>query len=366
MSKRLTTEEFIQKAKEIHGDTYDYSKVSYQNNKTPVEIICKKHGVFEMRSDMHLHQKQGCPKCAKNSKKTTDQWLDRFKEVHGDEYDYSLIETIENTQQRIPIICPKHGKFTQRVTVHYHHKNGCPSCGGTKKLTTETFIKKAKKIHGDRYDYSNVDYMNNKIAVRIICKEHGEFKQRGDFHLRGCGCPKCTKHYTTEEFIEECKKIHGDRYDYSKTKYKGCNENISIICKKHGLFKQDARNHKRGFGCQKCRASLGERAIALFLNENGIDFIEQKTFEGLVGTGGRSLRYDFFIPHKNILIEFDGRQHFEPLDAFGGEETLELVKEHDSIKNEFAKQNQIKLVRIFFNEIRKINRILSKELLVDE
>ena len=123
-----------------------------------------------------------------------------------------------------------------------------------KKLTIEEFIERARKVHGDKYDYSKVEYVNNSTKVCIICPRHGEFWQTPHNHLNGSNCPKCVEkyRYSTSEWVEEAKKVHGDKYDYSKVEYKGAFEKVCIICPKHGEFWQKANNHLNGDGCKKC------------------------------------------------------------------------------------------------------------------
>ena len=123
-----------------------------------------------------------------------------------------------------------------------------------KKLTNEQFIEKAKNVHGNKYDYSKVDYKGNDIKVCIICPIHGEFWQTPRNHIKGSECPKCVGkyRYTTEEWIEEAKKVHGDKYDYSNVIYKGAFEKVCIICKEHGEFWPQPSNHLRGIRCPLC------------------------------------------------------------------------------------------------------------------
>ena len=159
-------------------------------------------------------------------KLTTEDFIKKAKQVYKDKYDYSKAEYI-NVDTKVCIICQKHGEFWQRPD-HFYAGHGCPKCGsecGGDKMrkTKEEFINEAKKIHGDKYDYSKVEYKTARKKVCIICPEHGEFWQKPDSHLRGNGCPKCSLHrsyrYTTEEFIGKAKEIHGNKYDYSKVKY---------------------------------------------------------------------------------------------------------------------------------------------------
>jgi len=186
--KRLTTEQFIEKAKTIHGDTYDYSLVEYKNNYTKVKIICPIHDIFEQRPNSHLNG-NGCPECSGTKKLNTEEFIEKAKAIHGDKYDYSLVE-YKNNSTKVKIICPEHGVFEQIPSSHLKG-SGCSKCSGTKKLTTEQFIEKAKAIHSDKYDYSLVKYKNNYTKVKIICPVHGTFKQRSGNHLYGQGCPEC-------------------------------------------------------------------------------------------------------------------------------------------------------------------------------
>ena len=230
---KLTTEEFIKKARKVHGGKYDYSKVEYVKSTIKVCIICPIHGEFWQRPDIHL-QGKGCTKCGRkrialSSSKSIEQFLYAAKKVHGTKYDYSKVEFV-NYQTRVTIICPVHGEFYQSPTSHLQG-NGCPKCGKERtslRLTNESFIKKAKAVHGDRYDYSKVEYVGNKDKVCIICREHGEFWQEARMHLSGCGCPICVgrKKMRTSDFIKKARSVHGGKYNYSKVEYKGNTEKV--------------------------------------------------------------------------------------------------------------------------------------------
>lgn len=139
----------------------------------------------------------------------------------------------------------------------------------SKKLTTEEFIKKSQNVHGKKYDYSLVKYINNHTKVQIICPTHGLFEQLPNDHTsKKCGCYRCSGHGTsTEEFISKCVKIHGNKYDYSKTKFRGVDKKITIICKKHGDFLQSAYGHSVGNGCKKCRSELLSQKQKLTIKE---------------------------------------------------------------------------------------------------
>ena len=211
----------------------------------------------------------------------------------------------------------------------------------SKKLTTEEFIEKAKQIHGDKYDYSKVEYKNCEEKVCIICPIHGEFLQTPNSHLNGNGCSKCAKcyHYTTEDFIDKAKQIHNNKYDYSKSIYNGIFKKICIVCPEHGEFWQTPKNHLKGSGCPKCAKSHLENEVELFLKNNKIEFECQKKFEWL---GKQSL--DFYLPHYNIAVECQGEQHFKSIDYFGGLNEYKQTVDRDNLKKKLCEENGVRLL----------------------
>ena len=189
------------------------------------------------------------------AKLTTEEFIKKAREVHGDKYDYSKVEYLDN-RTPVCIICPKHGEFPQTPTIHLQG-SGCPKCGNDRtalRMTNEDFINKARAVHGDKYDYSKVQYAYNKIEVCIICPEHGEFWQKPVLHLSGCGCSICSgrKKMRTVDFVKKANEVHNNKYDYSKTEYKGNTEEVCIICPEHGEFWQRASHHLAGAGCKQC------------------------------------------------------------------------------------------------------------------
>ena len=191
-----------------------------------------------------------------SKKFTQKEVLDRFKKVHGDEYDYSLVD-YKGQGKKVIIVCRVHGDFPQ-VPVSHWLGAGCPDCGliqrkEKRQLGINKFIERSKVIHGNLYGYEKVEYVNTGIEVIIICPKHGEFRQKPDKHLMGRGCQICggSSRKTTEHFIEDSKLIHGNEYDYSHVKYVNSTTIIKIICKKdgHGIFEQRPLNHLTGQGC---------------------------------------------------------------------------------------------------------------------
>ena len=264
---KLTTQDFINKARAIHGDKYDYSLVNYINNHTNIIIICSIHGEFLQTPNAHLNG-CGCPKCI-GRHKTTQEFIDEAKAIHGNKYDYSKVKYTK-AESKVIIGCPMHGEFEQKSNLHLMGY-GCKKCANNflskiKKSNTEEFIKKAKEIHSNKYDYSQVNYVNNSTKVIIICSEHGEFEQKPAMHLQGQGCPKCAGRIklTIKQFIEKAKKVHDNKYDYSKSNYTGTDSKVTIICPEHGEFEQTPYTHLNGSNCPKC---MGIGLTYLPLNE---------------------------------------------------------------------------------------------------
>jgi hypothetical protein len=256
--KSFTIKEFIQKSKKKHGDYYEYSKVSYTNSVTPVIIICPVHGEFHQKPVVH-YSGSGCNDCgiitaASKCKTTCLEFIKKARETHNNKYDYSNVD-YQHSHKKIKIICPVHGEFEQLPSNHLTG-SGCLSCGilsitGNK----DDFINKATLVHDNKYDYSKVNYVTNRKNIIIICPVHGEFHQTPYKHLNTQGCSKCSgnRKSDTLTFIEKAKTKHNNKYDYSKVNYENNHIKVTIICEKHGEFKQVPNSHLNGHGCNKCQ-----------------------------------------------------------------------------------------------------------------
>lgn len=271
-------------------------------------------------------------------KSNTTKFIQRATIVHGNRYDYSLVDYVDSVT-KVKIICPDHGEFIQAPVEHIRGKN-CPRCAMrdrnvSKGCNTETFIRRAKVVHGNRYDYSMVNYKLATQYVKIICPEHGVFEQVPHSHLKGAGCPICANNFMDLDlFIKKSRLIHGDRYDYYRVVYTRNSTKVAIICPVHGEFRQRPNAHLRGSGCSLCGLSHGEERIGRMLDDIGIVFERQKWFKTCVYR--KTLYYDFFLPSMGLLIEYHGKQHFGPVDRFGGYYGFKLTQERDSIKREWA------------------------------
>jgi hypothetical protein len=299
-SKRVNTarEKFVEKAKALHGDKYDYSNVNYVNAKERVVLICRIHGEFEQTPNKHLCG-NGCKKCANEllSQTNMSKWEDYKEElvkIHGGKYDYSNV-LWRGSDNDIVVTCMKHGDFTIRALDHKYGR-GCKVC--TKeghiqynKLDTSTFIKRANELWGDTYDYSKVEYTNSNIKVTIICKNHGEFLQTPANHMK-YGCKKCGTESNTRNkqlrescavtFVEKSHRIHDHAYDYSKCLYTNAATKVVLTCNKHGDFQVTPNNHLRGKGCKKC----GNEASGLSKRSDETEYIQ--SFRNVYGD-----KYDY-------------------------------------------------------------------------
>ena len=253
-----------------------------------------------------------------------------------------------------------------------------------KKFTLDNFITRSKLVHGEKYDYSEVKFVNSQIKVCIICPEHGKFWQIPERHYgRGDGCPICrwkkakntirkVQGMTTEEFVKRAKKIHGEKYDYSKVKYENIETKVCIICPEHGEFWQTPHHHLNGHGCPLCgRNDISEEKITNIFKEH-FNVISQYKPDFLK-ENGKFQTIDIFLPEYNIGIEYQGRQHFKPISRFGGEAEYKSTVERDKRKFEKCSKHGIKILyftyenkkdipekyigEIFTNELDIINKI---------
>ena len=354
----MKTEKFIKKAKIVHGSRYDYSKVHYIDAKTKICIICPEHGGFWQRPLNHL-KGYGCKGCqyeklSKQNKMTINEFISKSIKLYGDKYSYE--KTIyEKNNKKVIITCKEHGDFS--ITPNdFLDGHGCKQCANETislklRSNTKKFIEKAKGVHGDKYDYSKVEYYGNEDKICIICPEHGEFWQTPHTHLSGCGCKKCSIKIRSEKrrhsllaFINKANSIHKNKYDYSLIKeYNNGKEKLPIICPIHGIFYQRAEDHLFGHGCKNCYKSKLEEEIANLLEDNNIKYkyrLKNK-FD--------CTELDFYLPDFKICIECQGLQHFKPVD-FGGKglkyatEQFEKIIKNDELKLKNTKKHNIKLL----------------------
>lgn len=356
-----STESFINSAKQLHGDNYDYSKTVYVKISEKVIVVCKKHGDFFVTPGNHIYNKQGCRQCYIDRKHSNlETFITKAREIHGDKYDYSKSIYVK-AHSKLIVICPEHGEFT--IDPHHHKLGvGCYHCGREKIVASrqydqETFITKARAVHGDLYDYSKVVYDKSNIKVILVCPVHGEFSIRPADHInQKQGCKKCGHEVLSKkfrrpitEFIEKANKVHDYKYNYSEVTYINSTTKINIICPIHGVFSQTPSGHLAGSGCWSCGSSKGEKFISKILKENNINFIREFRLPEILNV---KYRYDFWLPDHNLLIEFHGGQHYFPVEYFGGEESFKKTRERDIFKKILAKETRRNLVVFNYKQFR--------------
>lgn len=304
------------------------------------------------------------------TKEKINEYIEICTKIHNGKYDYSQIKEIENAHTKIPIICPIHGLFYQRVD---HHKNGhgCKECKKEtlrtqKQMSIEEFINRSNEIHNNKYDYSKVHrFNNNSEKVIIICPIHGEFQQEVKIHLAGHGCQKCMadklselKRDTLENVVEQANKIHNNKYNYDMSiEYINRQTKLKIKCPEHGWFFQTANAHLRGQGCPICKESKLENSVRNLLQSSNINFESQKKFDWM---GDLSL--DFYIDSLKLGIECQGLQHFIPIQYFGGKTAFNRQIYNDNKKYELCQQHGIKIIYFTNFNIQNYNHELITDL----
>jgi very-short-patch-repair endonuclease len=253
----------------------------------------------------------------------------------------------------VEILCLEHGTFEQTPASHLTGR-GCAKCGFKSfgiVVDNKSFIEESNKIHNNKYDYSLSKYENSSTKIKIICPEHGMFEQQPSNHLVGKGCGRCgkTKKLNLDIFLSKSNEIHNFKYDYSLVDFKNVKTKVKIKCPIHDIiFEQTPNHHMKGVGCPICKESNGEKEIRILFEKNNMKFIRNKKFKECKYK--KELLFDFYLPKQNICIEYDGKQHYEPVHFWGGESELLNQKIKDEIKTNYCKNNNIQLIRIRYDE----------------
>ena len=364
-----STDEFIEKSKQVHGDTYIYSLVVYEKANQKVIILCKDHGEFEQTPNNHLNG-QGCPTCGHKSWiHSTYDFIQHAIKIHGPRFDYSQV-TYSKMNEKVRIICKVHGMFEQTPSNHISHAQGCQSCAGNYTSTSEEFIRKATLIYGDLYDYSKVVYVNNHTFVIIGCKKHGFFEQTPQNHLcfkcKDCGIEsmKESQRTSNEEFLVRAMKEHGD-YEYPSLNYINAKTKIDILCPSHGLFEQTPDSHLRGSGCPKCykKYSCPQIHWLTFISKFNSVQIQHAENDGEYSIPETKFKADGFCKETNTIYEFHGDFWHGNPKKYSGEKINPISKKTfgELYQNTIARESHIKelgynLVVIWESDWNKINQ----------
>lgn len=289
----------------------------------------------------------------------TNMFIIKSNLIHGGIYGYLKVVYINN-KIKVCINCKTHGDFWQTPKDHLSG-SGCQKCAALLRkpihMTKEEFIAKAIQIHGDKYDYSQVVYINSHTKVKIICPIHGVFKQRPSNHIgkHGYGCRKCGDERLREPYqnvIKKAEAIHGGWYKYLGIVYTTKTTMLRIVCPIHGEFMQAKKDHLDGHGCKLCAESLGETKISLILNKLNIRYQREYALDN------SRYRYDFYLPDLNILIEYDGMHHFKAVPTWGGASRLSKDNFRDIAKNELAISKNKLLIRIPYTKYNDLENYI--------
>lgn len=373
MAKDITKEEFIRRSKEKYDDKYRFYHMHYVNYQTPVWIECQDHGLFKVVPKKHIDRNQECPHCRKERERLIIE--NKLLDIcHNHLYCDTSRLRYENSNNKLILKCTyvengiEHKEYTKLAEEIYEigydeNRCICPQCAIIKRgkehtVSKEEFIRRSKSVHGDLYNYDNIKYTKiSDYVYDIWCTEHnGYFNTLAHNHrLYKCNVCYGTEVRSTEQFIHESNLKHNYFYTYEKSVYiNNCTE-VTITCPKHGDFKRLPTHHiNSGIGCNTCiqeessSLSSGELSVKDALENLGIKYMMEYTFENCRYIN--PLPFDFYLPEYNLCIEYDGKQHFNAVKIWGGEERFTLQKERDMIKNQFCKDNNINLLRIPYFE----------------
>ena len=348
--KRKTPKQYL---KECEDKGLDLPIEDYQTNKIKIKHKCKKGHVYYQTPSHHL-KGQSCPYC-KNTKqkKTPKQYIQKCKDKG---YDLPIEDYINNST-KIKHKCDK-GHIYKQVPKFHLRGDGCPYCNGGINKTSKQYIQECKDKD---LDLPIEDYVNATTKIKHKCKQGHIYLQLPSNHLNGHCCPICkdTKK-TTKQYIQECKD---KEYDLPIEDYKNATTKIKYKCNKGHIYNQRPYHHLEGYGCPICNESKGERYIRNYLNKNNIKYESQKTFSNLKDR--TYLSYDFYLPEYNMLIEYQGIQHYESV-AFNGKDKTDLEKQqlHDKLKKEYAEDNGYKLLELHYSldTQDKVDKYLSRRI----
>lgn len=366
----ITRDEIIKRAQEIHGDRYDYSATTdIQNGSEKIKYRCKIHNIFHTQTLYNHLQGKGCPECAKLERKkgrllTKEEFIKKSKKRHNDleKYDFNKTDfSYRDEKGNIILFCREHGEFSIRPN-HFFEGIGCQKCAGRKK-DDEVVVNKLKVLH-PKLDFSETKYSerDKEGRLKVVCQEHGT-KYISYWNLiNGEGCYECSlqkagekRRLTNEEIIKRAKDMYGENtyiYNNLDTNKRGKNNTVIITCPKHGDFSVNLYNFIYGkSSCPKCHLHKMELKLSLFLERNNIKYERQKTFDWLKYK--ENMYLDFYLPDYKIAIECQGIQHFLPIEKWGGDDALKVIKERDLKKKTLCESHNVKMLYFMENKFKQ-------------
>lgn len=350
-------------------DGYILLDDTYLNNTTPLKIQCSEGHIYN-QSFGNFQSGKRCPICANNQKKSHEQFIKEVKSIYNNKY--TVLGTYENNKKKIKIQCNECGNIWSVYPSSFLREHECPKCSHklNAKLQTKTdeqFRQEVYILVGDEYTFLE-PYIKANKKISVIHNNCGhKYKVTPNDFLNGHRCPKCYGSFkkTKEEFIKEIEKIYKNEYtvvgNYVNAKIKTLIRHN--LCGNEWLTTPD--NILRGKKCPFCNfTSNGEYEINRILTDRHILFCRQMKFDDCRHIN--SLPFDFAIFNDNkliLLIEYDGKQHYKPIDYFGGEKSYKETIYNDQLKNNYCTKNNIPLLRIPYWEYKNIEKILDKIIL---
>jgi len=348
MGTRKTHEEYVA---EVAAKNPNIEVIGqYVNARTKILHKCKIDGHKWNPSPDSVLSGRGCPRCrgryiSNLMSRTHSEYIDEVAQINPN---IEVLGIYINSGTKILHRCKIDGYMWRVVPSSILKGVGCPMCAGKAPYTTETFIETMSIIQPNIEVIG--DYINNKTNIALRCKIDGyEWCPTPHNVLRGQGCPKCAGRIpmSHDEYIEAVSHINGD-VDVAGT-FINQSEPILHRCKKDGHEWMVRPEHiLNGHGCPICKSSIGERLVSNYLKAHNIKYKPQHKFEQCKNK--RKLPFDFYIPDLNVCIEYDGIQHFYPVDQFGGENAFQECQLNDSIKNAFCQTSSIMLLRIRYDQ----------------
>lgn len=303
--KKASFEDFVAKARDVHGLTYEYPPQAWAGYRSPVEVVCPRHGVFKPKAHNHVAG-TGCPACAAAARVDGGRFLDRVRALHpGLDFSESVYL---GAAKPISFKCPEHGLVRRRAAHLLTLPSGCPQCGvergsGAKRLDESLWLERFRRAHGDTYGYLRV-FWRRQARVVALCPDHGEFESLAKNHANGAGCPECGREKITgrpglgSEWAARAAEVHGGKYTYGEALV---GRQMSVTCPQHGTFLQNASDHVSGHGCSSCAAasSRGQKELTQYCRNMGLEVRENYRFAG-------KKEVDIFLPAHGLAIEYDG------------------------------------------------------------
>jgi len=365
----MTKEDVQNRSDNIHNNEYELiGKFKGINEKCiTLHKLCGYQ--WEMNLNNHIYKGRGCPKCNNKIPLTVNEIQDLSDNIH--DFEYLVIKTIRKKSKNFIIL--KHlicdHKFDVDTYKHLNQKSRCPKCFKKEKLSVDIIRNRIFDLYRNEYELLSKSYISIDKKLTIKHNKCGNIWDitGNNFLNKKNRCPKCFKpdKYTISSIQEKSDLFHNNEYEILSKEYINSNHKILISHKKCGFqWKVFILNHlNKKTGCPKCYSSKGEMEILNFLELNNIKYIREYKFEGCLSIKKYPLKFDFYCPLLNLCIEFDGEQHFRSIEHFGGNDKLIETKNNDLIKNEYCKDNDMKIIRIPYTKFNDINKILYEKII---